>query len=262
MNLHRTGPDWPDRRRVIVDALRADPPDVLAFQEAYFADDYDQTADLAGPGYELFHQVHRRGDATGISLASRWPITRRRELDLRLTPRTRDYEIGALLAEIEAPAPIGPLLFVNAFPSWETDFELEREMQAVALARAVDEFVDSADRHVVIAGDLDADPRAASIRFWTGRQSLDGMSVSYRDAWESANPGVEDERAATFTPSNPSVTVDWPFRRIDYVLVRNVDHGGPSLDVRSCRRIFDAAVDGIWASDHFGIVAELEAPAA
>ena len=39
-------------------------------------------------------------------------------------------------------------------------------------------------------------------------------------------------------------------------MVRCVDHG-PTLDVSSCERIFDKPVDGVWASDHFGVVADL-----
>jgi hypothetical protein len=31
--------------------------------------------------------------------------------------------------------------------------------------------------HVIVAGDLDADPASTSIRFWTGRHALDGTSV-------------------------------------------------------------------------------------
>ena len=46
---------------------------------------------------------------------------------------------------------------------------------------------------------LDADPSAGSVRFWCGRQALDGMSVCYRDAWESAHP---DEAGHTFTRRN------------------------------------------------------------
>jgi endonuclease/exonuclease/phosphatase family metal-dependent hydrolase len=52
-----------------------------------------------------------------------------------------------------------------------------RERQAVASARLVEELLDGAERHVVLAGDFDATPDAASIRVWTGRQSLDGVSV-------------------------------------------------------------------------------------
>jgi endonuclease/exonuclease/phosphatase family metal-dependent hydrolase len=50
----------------------------------------------------------------------------------------------------------------------------------------------------------------------------------------------------------------WPKlgRRIDYVFVRCGDRG-PTLDVSACERIFDDPVDGVWASDHFGVVADL-----
>jgi hypothetical protein len=42
------------------------------------------------------------------------------------------------------------------------------------------------------------------------------------------------------------------------IMVR-CSHHGPTLDVSSCERIFDEPVDGVWASDHFGVVAELSA---
>ena len=48
-------------------------------------------------------------------------------------------------------------------------------------------------------------------------------------------------------------------RRIDYVLVRSGVHG-PSLDVTACDLVLDRPVDGVWASDHFGVLAELAVP--
>lgn len=86
------------------------------------------------------------------------------------------------------------------------------------------------------------------------------MSVCYRDAWEAAHPG---EPGHTFTPENPTMPTGekgyWliePGRRIDYVLVRCSGHG-PTLDIRSCERLFDRPVRGTWASDHFGVTADL-----
>jgi hypothetical protein len=35
---------------------------------------------------------------------------------------------------------------------------------------------------------------------------------------------------------------------------------GPSLQIVGCARIFDEPVGGVWASDHFGVVADLAAP--
>jgi endonuclease/exonuclease/phosphatase family metal-dependent hydrolase len=114
---------------------------------------------------------------------------------------------------------------------------------------------------VVLAGDFDATPDSASVRFWSGRQSLDGTSVCYRDAWESVHPG---DPGHTFTPRNPLVASgEMPLelgRRIDYVVVRCGDHG-PTLAVRACERIFGEPVDGIGASVHFGVAADLAAMA-
>lgn len=113
-------------------------------------------------------------------------------------------------------------------------------------------------RHIVLAGDFDADPNAASVRFWSGRQSLGGISVCYRDAWESTHPG---EPGHTFTSRNPLMSSwDWPFQRIDYIFVRCGKHGGPTLAISACSRIFDEPADGVWASDHFGVVADLAVP--
>ena len=129
--------------------------------------------------------------------------------------------------------------------------ENERELQAVMVARKVEEVREGRDLHVVIAGDMDADPSSSSIRFWTGRQPLSGMSVCYRDAWEARHP---DERGETV---NFAAHEDWPFRRIDYILVRCGEHGGPTLPITRCERWMDRPVDGLSASDHFGVVADL-----
>jgi hypothetical protein len=50
-----------------------------------------------------------------------------------------------------------------------------------------------------------------------------------------------------------------PGRRIAYIFVRCGDHG-TTLDVSACGRIFDGPIDGLWASDHLGIVADLVIP--
>jgi endonuclease/exonuclease/phosphatase family metal-dependent hydrolase len=264
-NLFGRRGDWAARRAVLMAGLRETQPDLIAFQEAIVNDKYDQVRDLLGPEFSIVHQTHReanRGgdveDGQGFSTASRWPIGEVRELDLQVTSRTADFACGTLIAEIRAPAPIGPFLFVNYLPSWKLDMEYERELQAVQTARLVEETIAGRDLHVVLAGDLDADPDAASVRFWTGRQALSGMSVCYRDAWESAHPG---EPGHTFTPRNPLMADrDWPFRRIDYLFVRCGEHGGPTLDITACALAFDEPRDGVWASDHFGIVADLSAP--
>ena len=256
MNLWNRHGDWAKRRTVLIEGLGRLRPDVVAFQEAVVTADYDQVADLLGAGYHLRHQAGREADGSGCSIASRWPVTRHDERHLRVTARVDPAELTGRLAvaEIEVPAPFGPLLLAHHKPSPWLGFERERELQAVTTARYVEERHARRPAHVVLAGDFDAEPESAGIRFLTGRQSLEGYSVPYRDAWAPRTGGE------TFSPANPLVTTgNWPLelgRRIDYILVR-CDRHGPTLRVTACDRVFDRPVDGVWASDHFGVTADL-----
>jgi endonuclease/exonuclease/phosphatase family metal-dependent hydrolase len=259
LNLWGQSGDWDQRRSVLIDGLRELRPDLVAFQESVTRDGYDQAADLLGSEFRIVHQsVGLVGDGFGIAVASRWPVRRVHEIDLHVAPGTADFPCATLILEIDAPDPLGPMLFVNHLPNWQLNFEYVRELQTVAAARVIEDLATRHPMHVIVAGDLDADPNAATIRFWTGRQSLGEMSVCYRDAWESKHP---DEPGHTYTPQNPLLPDwDWPFRRIDYILVRCGEHGGPTLQIAACDRIFDAPVNGIWASDHFGVMADLALP--
>lgn len=265
LNLWGRRGDWAARRAVLRHGLDALQPDLIAFIEAIKTNTYDQVSGLLGEDYHFAHQISREpggpGDVEpgqGAAIASRWPLGAVHEVDLHLSPRTAGFACTTLVAEVLAPEPLGPLLFANHVPNRQLNFERERELQAVAAARFIEDLRAKQHRHVVLAGDFTADPDAASVRFLTGRQSLEGTSVCYRDAWESVHPG---EPGHTFTPRNPLMADrDWPFRRLDYVLVRCGEHGGPTLDMASCALIFDEPVDGIWASDHFGVVADLVVP--
>lgn len=230
------------------DGIRALGPDLVTFQEAIVDGAYDQVVDLLGPGYEVAHQAEREPDGQGISIASRWPLGVVREADLNVSPRTAGFACGCLAAEVRTPD--GPLLLVNHFPNWQPELEYERESQAVVAARFV-EGLAGGGMPVVVSGDFDAAPEAASMAFWIGRRSLDGMSVCYRDAWEQVNRG---EPGYTYTPQNPLMEdEDWPPQRIDYILVRR----GSGLEVRGCTRAFVEPVGGVQASDHYGLVADL-----
>jgi endonuclease/exonuclease/phosphatase family metal-dependent hydrolase len=260
LNLWGQRGDWAARRRVLAAGFARLNADLVAFQDAIVINGTDQVREILGGDYHVVHQREREGDGQGVSIASRYPVHGRWEVDLAVTPRASDSAVTTLVIQVDAPPPFGPVLFANHFPSWQLPLERERELQAVAAARSLEAAIAGRHRHVVIAGDLDADPEAASMRFWTGRQSLDGFSVCYRDAWASAHPG---EPGGTYVPDNPLLADwDWPFRRIDYILARCGEHGGPTLAVSSCERIFDKPADGVWASDHFGLTADLTVPPA
>lgn len=258
MNIFGRHRGWPDRRRVLVAGLRDLSPDVVAFQESIKTHSYDQVVDLLGPNYHVLHQVGRSEDGVGASIASRWPFDVVREVDLHVAGGGDPTGwIGSLvLVQIDVPEPIGPVLLAHHKPTWQSNMERVRELQAIASARVIDDVLNGIERHVVVVGDLDAAPDAASVRFWTGKQSLDGMSVYYQDAWEALH---RDDPGHTFTPRNELVSAVWrprPGRRIDYIFVR-CGTKGSTLDIAACERVFAEPVGGIWASDHFGVIADL-----
>lgn len=258
LNLWARHGAWDERRSVLSDGLRELGADVIAFQEVIVDDGYDQVSDLLGPGFYVHHQAGREADGSGLSIASRWPLGEIWEEALDVTTRVAPSRMA--VAEVLAPGTLGSLLIAHHNASWQLGFERERELQAVATARYVEEVANRQDvTQVVLAGDFNAAPDSAGVRFWRGLQSLGDTSVCYWDAWESAHPG---EKGHTFTPRNPLVSGgEWalePGRRIDYVMVR-CGHHGPTLEVVSCERIFDEPVNGVWASDHFGVVADLRA---
>jgi endonuclease/exonuclease/phosphatase family metal-dependent hydrolase len=247
--------DWSLRLPVLRSGLPEVDADVVALQEVV------DPGELLGAGWHLAPHSRRGPDGDGATLASRWPLGKIHEIDGLLTPRAAEFPWGGTLAvEVLAPEPLGPVLFVHHKPVYQLGYERERELHAVAAARLVEELAPDHSRHVVLLGDFDARPDASSMRFWTGRQSLDGTSVCFHDAWESVHG---DEPGHTFTPENPRVQDGGMFlvrgRRIDYVLVRGGDHG-PTLRVESCERALVEPVDGVQASDHYGVLAELSLP--
>ena len=263
LNLFAQHGNWPGRRTALRAGLRALDADVLALQEAIVDDGYDQAVDLLGEEYGIVHQTRGLvGDGRhhGASVASRWPIRAVHEVDLHLTPRTEDYSCGTVIVEVEAPEPDGRLLVASHGASWPWWAERERELQALAVVRRVEELVADEPAHVVVGGDFNATPDTSSMQFWTGRRSLDGLSTAYRDAWESMHG---DLPGPTVDPDNPLAPVDKPApdrgRRIDYLLVRCGDHG-PTLQVADCRLALADPVDGAQPSDHYGVVADLRVP--
>lgn len=161
---------------------------------------------------------------------------------------------------VEVDSPVGRLLVGSHGNSWAWWAERERELQAVAVVRAIEELLAENPAHVVLGGDFNAEPQASSMRFLTGRASLEGVSTAYRDVWESVHG---DAPGHTFDPANPLTAIDEPGldrgRRIDYLLVRCGDHG-PTLRIADAGLAVHEPVDCVQPSDHYGVVAELVVP--
>ena len=251
--LGAANPDWDRRRIVIEQALQALEADVVALQEVRRSD----AEQWLGPDYQVTPFSATSEDGTGGVLATRGPHRVLEEIDQRSAEHGQDLPWCATLV-VEHDSPVGRLVVAHHKPNWPFPLEVEREEQAWRAALAVERH--AGDGPAVVLGDFDATPDASSVSFWRGRRSLHGVSVCYQDAWETARPG---EPGHTFGAENPlvragEVATAVP-RRIDYVLVRAGRHGA-LLEVLRCDRLLDQPVAGVWASDHYGVTADLAVP--
>jgi endonuclease/exonuclease/phosphatase family metal-dependent hydrolase len=257
----------PRRLGLLNRELRRVDPDVVALQEVISTPGRDQLGEiLEGTGLHGTHQAQtlaydppwadRYG---GSAVATRWPHRVLEALDLRLSGAT-DVPWCTLAVSIPLPGE-GDLLFLAATASWRLDAESARERQALALT-------DLDARHrgalpTIIAGDFNATPDAASIRYLTGLQSLAGRSACYHDAWAVAGDGPG--YTWTVDNANTSDVIDQIVRqpnhrrRIDYVFTGSWHaHPRSHCHIRAAALAFDQPTDGVWPSDHLGVVVDVE----
>jgi endonuclease/exonuclease/phosphatase family metal-dependent hydrolase len=257
----------PRRQALLNRELRRLDPDLVALQEVLHGTEPSQLdALLDGTGLHGTHQAQvmaytppfadRYG---GSAVATRWPHRVVEVLDLRLAEAS-DVPWCTLAVSVPFPGE-GDALFIATSAIWRLDAESVRERQAVALT-------DLEARHrtalpSIVAGDFNAAPDATSIRYLTGRQSIGGRSVHYHDAWEVAGEGS----GYTWTVDNPRAAAEIEQivrqpehrRRIDYVFVGSW-HAHPNAHCRidAANLAFDQPSDGLWPSDHFGVLVDVD----
>jgi endonuclease/exonuclease/phosphatase family metal-dependent hydrolase len=232
--------------------------DLVALQEVDVGPGEGNQAEqlLGSLGYEVAYERRVGAEVAdpGIAVASRRPIIDRRFIEL---PHG-----GAALA-VRIGSGHGPFWFCCAvpMPGWPGR-EGQREDEAVALDEALVELAAGDELPPVLAGDFDATPDSASIRFLTGLQSLQGRSTVWYDAWAVAGDGSPGH---TWTSDNPYVA---PFaaavfaqpvhhRRIDYVFVGSPLRWRPRVAIRSCQVVLTGEPQAA-PSDHYGVLADLD----
>jgi endonuclease/exonuclease/phosphatase family metal-dependent hydrolase len=253
---NRSGP-WEQRLRAIGAHMKSLAPDVIGLQEVVRldpgeGDELDQCDAIGGPlGYHSAYGRSREQRWFGNAVLSRWPITRSETIEL---PRGGTDERRCLLyAEIDAP--FGLLPFFVTHLNWKLDEGHVRAEQVLLIARQVQLLSPPRAFPAVLVGDFNAEPGSDEIRYLVGQTSLgSGRRVYFQDAFAVAGGGSP---GFTFARRNPfAAVVREPDRRIDYIFVHGRDERfrGEPLEARL---EFDAAVDGTFPSDHFGVVARL-----
>lgn len=249
-----SGP-WRQRREEIPAWIRHVAPDVVCLQEMIeTADGRNQAEELAaatGDGWAVAYagRVIHDDVLFGNGVLSRWPIDATDECDLEHQPAEGEVQRLVLHARTRG------VDVYSTHLNWRFHEGAIRERQVLQLAAFVEETANpSAPLPPIVAGDFNAEPDSAEVRFMGGLGSLDGRSVYFQDAWRVAGgrgPGF------TWDNRNPFAAAEHePDRRIDYVFVGWRRDSGAGR-VESARVVCDRALGSTFPSDHFGLVADI-----
>ena len=195
-------------------------------------------------------------------------------------------------ANFPVPTPAGPIEFIRGFNIVDVDLNgrdyrfvnthLEvngnpfanffQYAQAVELSQTLDALAAGlSDEIVVVVGDLNSDPTDGPIAICVFPPFFDTLGPcptpyavmidsGYTDTWTERN-GVSDDGFTCCQQDLLMNPISWLDQRIDHVMIRPPLSGaqGPNFlnAVHSTvvgNRQYDLTVDGLWPSDHAGVV--------
>ena len=228
---------WVERQPRIAATLVDLDADVVLLQEAFTAPDDDQPARLGAhlglPHVAYAHRYRGRdGVAIGNALLSRWPL--RDRLDVGVPGPLGRYRT-LLAATVDAPD--GPWSVATTHLAHRRRDAGWRRVQVAE----VDDLVraHAGDRPTILAGDLNAEPHEAEMA-WLARWGWDDLVAA---------AALPDDR--TWRSDNPHTAASrFPDRRLDHLWGRSCAGSAVSLFGLD-------PVDGLHASDHAGVVADL-----
>jgi endonuclease/exonuclease/phosphatase family metal-dependent hydrolase len=259
LNIWNLSGDWRARRGAIVALLDRCAPDVVCLQEVVANERGNQAEWLAGALHGDWAVAYagsplgRVGGQFGNAVLSRRPIDATTSAELPYV--ADDHEVPRLVLH----ARTGGVDVFSTHLAWQLHDSALRERQVRVLVDVVAECSDPAAAvGPVVGADLNAEPDSTVVRYLSGLATLDGHATYLQDAWRLAGDGGP---GITWSNANPHAALDGEAdKRIDYVLS---GFHGPAIGGRpvECRVVGDAPVDGVWPSDHCGVLAVLADPA-
>jgi len=263
--------DWTGRHTALRSWIEQAAPDVLAVQESWV--EPDGTTQAARLSDELGLHSVTAADLAGFDLhprarywvvnavLTRWPLTIE-----RLCPLPDEHGEPTwrhvLVTKVHRPAGQGgPFIAAGTHLEHGLEQSERRSAQLTALVHHLAETLgDDTQRRdslpAILAGDLNCTPESDEYRRATGLAAGAIPGFTLVDTWTAAG---NTDPGHTWSAANPLVPrrAIHPHRRLDYVMVSTPRRPGAG-HVHRCSLTGTAAVDGVWASDHFAVLAEVE----
>lgn len=237
-SLNTWGTDGPylDRWHYFFSELGRLDLDILLLQEVFDPSLLEQIA----KGTHLIHHVI--APKTGLAIATRVPVSSQDTAIFQTKSELEDYDRGMALAALEINSQ--KITAVNTHLSWKPEDSVTRLGQAKELI----DRLRGIENRILLAGDLNDVPDSATLE-WI-------RASGYRDLYASCHP---NDTGYTWDNRNPFVqshSVQLPDRRIDFLFLDQ--KWWEQVKVTLCDVYFNRPnATGIYPSDHYGLVAEI-----
>jgi endonuclease/exonuclease/phosphatase family metal-dependent hydrolase len=249
LNIWNYNKPWKERRRIISELIMHTDPDVVCLQETRHEFRFEAGS---GQGEQIASLTGRH--ATSRAAQVYWPFPR---LDEGLTILTRVSPERVMIEELsQVPDEradenrricLGVTVTEgnSKIDVFNTHFSLGVRARLLNARETYSFLSRQAAGPALLFGDLNCTPDTEPMRFLRGETEVEGATGDLVDCWTEANPA---DAGFTFASSNP-------YHRIDYALSRNL-----TGRIRRAELVGQEDSDGIYASDHLGILIEVDVP--
>ena len=241
------------RQELIFEELQILKPDILCLQEVWEDDEGSQAEKISDLlGYEYCYAKSFEFDKVsfGNTIISKYPISKHQSL---LIPIDEKFNENRTLLHAE-------ILYENYKVNvlcTHLNYKYNQSDIRLQQVRYILEYISNLEKTEfpnILCGDFNADPLSDEIKIIIGLSNPVNRTV-LRDTWQITNPNDQG-----YTWSNKNTFAKKTLesdRRIDYIFIGKPGLNGLGHPVKSCL-IGNKEKDGIYPSDHFGIIAHLE----
>jgi len=240
LNTWQESGEWEKRWEVTLEGMSQFQPEIAVFQELFNRSWAAEVQKRAG-----FASLVFPSESCGLALLTQYPVGSWGIKQLPPSP-LEEYSRYVLWAELKVQG--GPLVILNTHLSWKLEDGVTRKRQVKELLQVVREKASRAES--ILVGDLNSPPNSLEIEELI-------QEGKFRDLFKKMHPG---EAGFSWNNRNPYAGGSFhkmPDRRIDYILARG--SGGLLKNLLRCDLVFtEPNSKGVWASDHFGLLAEFK----
>lgn len=230
---------WKERWELIFKGLQELRPDIVAFQEVFdrsWAEEVQRRS-----GYK--HLVFPR-EPGGLMLLSHYRVEASECMTMVTQASSEEYKRYALYAKFAAGTQT--ISFFNTHLSWQLHEGKTREAQVGELLKFIKRCAGAGQGPIFVTGDFNAPPDTTEIR----TMMLEGGFIDLFGTLFPKISGLTWDNQNKFAAGS---SVPLPDRRIDYIFMRGVS----ITKVGAVEVVLDKPSNGIYASDHFGVLTEV-----